>query len=98
MEPVDDTEKPQAETDADIVARFDGLMTPIVAIHCFGSGIGRDHRRCFRSINLSPEEPGTVVPQRKPQTMLAGAVGANDNVMDNSSGCVLTVSKGVLYA
>lgn len=59
----DDPDKRQAQTEAEIAAIFDGMVTLIAAIRCYGLGTGTHHRQCFHHLNLypaSPQEPITL--------------------------------------
>lgn len=53
----DDPDKQQAQTEAEIAAIFDGTISLIASIRCYGFGTDKHHRRCFHHLNLYPASP-----------------------------------------
>jgi hypothetical protein len=53
----DDPDKQQAQTEVEIAAIFDGTISLIASIRCYGFGTGTHHRRCFHHLNLYPASP-----------------------------------------
>ena len=56
-----DSDKQQAQTEAEVAAIFDGTVTLIASLRCYGCGSGRERRRCFHHLNLYPASPEETV-------------------------------------
>ncbi len=50
----EDADNESSQTEAAIAALFDGSITLIASIRCYGYGSGREHRRCSHHLNLYP--------------------------------------------
>ncbi|HEU5379006.1 MAG TPA: hypothetical protein VFV38_26585 [Ktedonobacteraceae bacterium] len=57
----EDAENETSQTEAAIAALFDGSITLIASIRCYGYGSGREHRRCSHHLNLYPASPEETV-------------------------------------
>ena len=50
----EDPDKQQAQTEAEVAAIFDGTITLIASIRCYGIGSGKQRKRCLNHLNLYP--------------------------------------------